>query len=244
MYSLDTTGAVTVQEEIGGGATFTGVTELGRAKLTMGQLRFAAKLLGTAANSYQVQLVDPGVNGTLRVRQLGVLFQVTLARTAGSLSSTPQHVAEAINAANLPIVAAYTGSTLLTAVAATPLTGGLDPVRVGNRFEWVRGTGVDGGFFYFEQQEPILIRSLGVRLATPGGLVNASFGRVNLTKSLEVVAGSYIPDREFQFDPTHTFYSVGDMRLVLDRYEALVVKVALEGTVKVTVQRSTFFPYS
>lgn len=236
-------------------ANFTAATELGRAKRTVGpggsQIIVGAKLLGTEANAYTVALIDRGiaVSATSAV-QVGSAIEVTLRRSSGALLATPQEVAAAINAAGLPVRATWSGTTPMTAAAAAALTGGLAPAYrdpSGSRFEWSRGTGVAGGFFYFENHEhSVVITGLQAKFSgLSGTLIPLRFAVVNLDDGLEVVSGTDIAVKEAEVNSTYPEYGVSGVDgIVLLPYQALRVTCAAVGRVRVTAQRMRRHPYA
>lgn len=89
---------------------------------------------GTAGNSYTVNIVDPGSDGSLSVSVSGTATTITLAYATGAVTSTATQVMGAVNskpecraiglAAILP--AGSTGAGLMQDEGPLTLTGGLD----------------------------------------------------------------------------------------------------------------------
>lgn len=229
---------------------FTGATEYGRARATLGSgnvIRVSAKQRGTAANAYTVTLVNRGVAVTATtVRQVGAAFEVTLRRSSGALLATPSEVAGVINAAALPVRCAYTGAGAMVAVPATPLAGGLDdtPDTSGVKFARTRAGAEVGGFFYLENLDAtVLLTKLACTFPAPGGTLPLVFEIVDLDAGLEPIAGTNIPFRHAEVSIAQPDYTLVDGDGVpLLPYQALRVTCAAVGTVSVTGRRLGRYP--
>ncbi len=117
---------------------------------TNNDIVYTAKTKGANGNAITIAYVNPGADGVIAVAVAGTAITVTLAYATGAITSTAANVAAAIaanTAANALIstanAAANDGTGLVTALTATPLTGGVDGTvaKAGEvRF--------DGGYLY------------------------------------------------------------------------------------------------
>lgn len=95
-------------------------------------LVFTAKAGGQWGNSLQVEYIDPGgASATLTVSTLGFLISVSLGRTASAIDTTAAALkakiegdASARKLVDVALAAANDGTGLVTALAATALSGG------------------------------------------------------------------------------------------------------------------------
>lgn len=94
-------------------------------------MKFTANAAGVAGNSKSVAYVNSGASQALLVTVTGNAISVRLATDAGSvITSTAAQVAAAVNAAvgagvTAANAAGNDGTGVVTALAATPLAGGL-----------------------------------------------------------------------------------------------------------------------
>lgn len=236
-------------------ANFTGAAERGRAKCTVGpggsQIRASAKIPGSGANAYRLSLINLGTTtAATTVTQVGGDFEVRLRRNSSTVLATPQEVANALNAADLPIRCAWSGTTPMSQALLQAFTGGAEPTRkdpTGTRFEWDRTTGQEGGFFYFGNLDHSLVIS-GIELAFEGlggSPIPFTVERVNLDDGLEPVASSAMPVKIGEVsasDPTYALNGVDG--IILTPYQALLVKCAAVGRAYVTAHRLARHPYA
>lgn len=100
------------------------------------KITFTADVKGTGGNALSVVIINPGSDGALTAVQSGTVLTVTLAYATGAPTSTIDTVVAAVNALTTTkkITAAPvgTGSTLVTAMASTALTGGLNANSTSN----------------------------------------------------------------------------------------------------------------
>jgi len=238
-------------EEITLDTNFTGATEYGRASATLGStntVTFVAKLYGTLGNAYSVVFINRGIASSLAIRQVGALIEVTLRRSVSAILSTPQEVADAINAMDLPVRATWTGTDPLIAVVATPLTGGLNPTQIdptGSRFQWRRTTGQVGGLFFFENlRETVIVTGVECKFTTLGGTETLTIERVNLDAATGVIASSGYTIKEAQVSPSAPRFSIeGIDGIPILPYQAMRVICASRGYVQVNAQRLSRHPY-
>jgi hypothetical protein len=236
-------------------ANFTGAVEYARAKCTIGpggsQIRASAKILGAGPNGYRLSLINTGVTtATTTVTQVGADFEVRLRRSSTVVLATPQEVAGVINAANLPIRCAWSGTSPMTQALLQAFTGGADPTRrdpTGTRFEWDRATTQLGGFFYFGNLDHSVIIS-GIELAFTGLSVSPipfSVERVNLDDGLEPVSASAMPILVGEVSSALPTFAVNGIDgIILPPYQALLVKCAALGRCYITAQRLMRHPYA
>lgn len=221
-------------------------------------VRVSSKLLGTLANAFTIAFLDAGAGvtvSTTTVNQLGSVFNVNLRRSSGALLATAQEVAAAVNAANLAIVASYEGSgngvvSAFTATSIGNLSVGVDPATRGanvDQYVWSLPVDVDGGFFYFEQNEPVLVHQFEALFnVASGGPYTVTVSRTNLDANLEPIIAETIP--VFVWDsltvarPDAAFSGEA---ILLHPKQALVVAVTggLNGVVRFDVRKTAGYPY-
>ena len=159
--------------------TFDG-TEIGRAKYETGtsaaDVRFSARRLGDSGHGIHVKMVDPGraYESTI-VRAYADEIEIVLKRSSSAITATAAEVAAAVNAfdframPNLAIVAHGYGTSAVSALARTALSGGLT-VPPSEGFTARLSTASTAGLFYFDQNEPLQIMqveaALGASVAT------------------------------------------------------------------------------
>lgn len=108
------------------------------------KIRFTAKVAGAAGNSITVALVNPGSTNTLSVGVVGNAITVTLGYASGAINSTVNDVIAKIyeTAAAAALVDADNsdgdGTGLMTALAASALTGGADGTHT---YQEIQGVG-------------------------------------------------------------------------------------------------------
>lgn len=253
-----------VQQSVTGTGQFNGANygrALGRfpASATLGMntvVRVAARLHGTDANAYTVSFVDPGIDTANTVAtQLGSAITVTLRRQSGVIAATSQNVAEAINRAGLPISASYegNGNGAVAAQAATPIinvkSGADSSLRGPNadQFIWSLPSNTDGGLFYFENDQQILIHQFEALFNVPsGGPYTVTVSRVNLDSNLEVISGESIPVFVWEHLSTaRPDVAFSDVGIIVHPFQALSVATtgALTGVVRFDVRKTAGYPY-
>jgi hypothetical protein len=260
MYPITLGDTFSVQQSVTGTGVFNG-TDFARARVTLGPfggggvIRFAARLYGTPSNAYSVQLVDPGAGvayPATTVEQNGSVIKVHLRRSTIAILATPGEVAIAINAQMnfaFPLRAfAQVDTGVCDAVAATPLTSGADPSEIlgdelypNQLFKWVR-VNLDGGYFHFEQREPILVRQFEAKmiLSFPTTL---KWSIVNLTADFMNITAEKIPVFVQDLTLAAPDITVTDVRIPLMFNQALVCDCAAAGLVRVVARREARFPY-
>jgi hypothetical protein len=218
-----------------------------------------AKNYGSLQNSITVQLLDtgPGTTTALSVSQVGEAIVVTLGRNPGGITSTAAQVAAAINAFSMnppgfaqPVRSTLTGSGtgIVSAVGATALAGGLDPVvdPSGRLFEWDWTVNTHGGLFYFENDDTIFIRNLQALFPSMSGTNHIQFRLINLDEGLSPISGTDIPFFETDLSPGAQTDSIGvtDVRIPVLPFQAVKVLFTTgtggPGTVRFTLARSVF----
>lgn len=245
-----------VSQQVLGTGQFDG-SEYGRARVTLANdaltdvVTVAARRYGSAANSYTIQLIDQGagqVVSTTQVQQVGSAVRVYLRRAAlGDPLATAAEVAAAINDfhrwSGQPLCARYegTGADLCDAVAATPLTGGADPaVNDGVSFRWAPASDPDLGFFYFEQEVPMVVTQFEAAFTIAGGPNVLTISRVPLDSVLDPIQTEAIPLFVHSSLAAATpDVALSDIRFVLPPRWALLVETdaALPGVVRMDVRR-------
>lgn len=264
MYPVGLGSVFMIQHRVTGTGGFDGATEKGRAHVTLagplatGNVIIRAKRYGTALNGYSVQFLDPGAGVTwpaTTVSQNGAVISVKLRRTAlGGITATADEVAAAINAFSdypFPIAAdaASNTPTLVQAVAATPLAGGLDPARIDPaRLQYVSTfANTHSGVFLLENYTDVIqIRKLQFKFAL-SSTAHLKVQVVNLTPGLGLT-DEYGPTLDFDLTPTIDDYGVTDLRDPLLPYQALTIQcldslnVPQAGTVRIYAERIGFSP--
>lgn len=260
MYPVGVGKLFMVQHECTGTGGFDGATERGRAKVTMpgpaasGDVIVRAKRYGVAGNAYTVQFIDAGAGqtrSTTTVQQVGTSILVTLRRNTLAILATADEVAAAINNFsdyNFPVVADPAdpiSPTVVQAVSATALTGGLDPTTTDHAGLQYRSTfaNSNSGVFFFENfTEVVQIRKIQTKftLAVPAHL---KIQTVNLTDGLGLRSGDVGPLVDFDLTVIANDYGVTDIRDPLLPYQGLLVQCLdgsnnpQPGAVKIWVER-------
>jgi len=267
MYPIQNGLSFLVQQSVTGTGVFNG-SEYGRAQGRFpfaalpnsdNVVRISARLYGLEGNNYQLQLVDPGIGtnnpSTTAVIQ-GSRVVVTLRRSSGGgLLATAQEVADAINRARLGVGAWYegTGNGVVAAQGATVINNvrsGVNSTQRGPNVEqyiWSLPINTNGGFFYFEQEQPVLVHQFESKFdILSGGPHTVTVARVNLTPNLDPIAGESIPVFVWnQLTPTRPDISFSDVGILLHPLQALTVSTstALTGVVRFDVRKSAGYPF-
>lgn len=100
-------------------------------------IKFTSKTLGTGGNAIEIKYVDPGTEGALAIGVVGTVITITLANSAvpaiTTIASEIKTLIEATPAAHALVGITYPvgndGSGIVTALAQTPLSGGITEVR-------------------------------------------------------------------------------------------------------------------
>ena len=268
MYPIQSGQSFMVQQSVSGvGGTFSGA-EYGRAKgrFPLGAAPGAntvvcvsAKLYGVASNVYTLSMFDNGAGTNVlatTVQLLGNEARVTLRRTSGGgIQATAAEVATAINSANLPIAAWYegNGNGVVAAQSALPignLAQGFNASLRGpnaNQFIWSLPATTPGGFFYFENQEPIMVFQFESLFNSVGvGPETVTVSRANLNPNLEVIAGETIPVFVWNnLTTSRPDISFSDVGIILQPQQALLVAVTnnLTGVARFDLRKTAGYPY-
>lgn len=259
MYPTPIGQPFTIHLAVTGSGVFDGATEFGRAKATLPNgdanavVRCSALLYGTGPNAIQVQLVDDGA-GVVRtatvVQQTGSLIQVRLRRDLSGVLATSHEVAAAINAVSprLPIRATAngTGSGIVSAVSATSLSGGADPKLdpAGYQFNWAVTTNNNGGLFWFEQDDPLYIRTIAGVFTGVVSPITMTIERVPLNENLEPVGSQAIPIIDaVSITSSNPKFSITDVHELVQPYQAIRVTCPAAGYVVLDVHKTTRYPF-
>ncbi len=259
MYPTATGQSFTVQQIVTGTGVFNGTTEFGRAKLTLTNadpnavVRVSSRVFGISANSLEVYLRDPGVgvvNAATTVLQVGPTIQVYLRRDLTGILATAAEVAAAINAVQprLPIRATYggTGAGVVTAASPTALTGGSDATldASGTQFTWPVTVNGNGGLFYFEQDETIIIRTIACVFTGVVAPQKLYVERLPLNENLEPITSQAFPILDdIAITVALPRYAVTDIREIVQPYQAIRVRCPAAGMVVFDVRKEARFPY-
>jgi hypothetical protein len=247
MYPLNLGASFVVQQQLSGGAVFTGV-EFGRSALTIGAgnaaLTVRTKKYG-AFGPYTLQVITgTGVTATtVTVTGFDIVVRPVLAATSAQVAAT-------INATALcPILAKAGGDgtgTLLVAAAA-PLTGGLDPSGSADQYKWVRtGAGNDGGLFQFENDAPntvMLVRQAEFVFPGLGADTSLVASIVDLDDALVEISGSAVAFVRATVNAALPDFFVSDINMLLGPRQAIKVVCPAAGLVRLTVRREARYPY-
>lgn len=261
-------GSFMVQQVLSGTGVYNG-TEFGRAKCQIpagsppdpdAVIDVASKVYGTPANAITISLVDRGAGITVpstQVMQGGSVIQVILQRDATlGLQARAVDVVNAINAYQsftFPVRARY-GGTGLGVMAATsspialnnvstgmdPATGPKDAGGFSNVFKWTRPANQNGGFFYFEQTEDIILRQFEFEL-TVASNQTLKVSRINLDDGLEPIGAEKGPIFEADMSPAQPRIALSDVRILLHPYQAVLVECAVPGMVRIDAARAGAF---
>lgn len=267
MYPIQNGLSFLVQQSVVTGGQFDG-SEYGRAigrfplsasSGTSSVVRVSSKLYGLDGNAYLLQLFDPGsgINNPATVATLqGTKVIVTLRRSSGGgVLATAQEVADAINRARLGVAAWYEGNG--NGVVAAQAALHINNVRAGvnsslrgpnaEQFIWSLPTSTNGGFFYFEQEQPVLVHQFEAKFdINSGGPYTVTVKRVNLTPNLEPIAGEDIPVFVWdQLTPLRPDIAFSDVGIILHPLQALqvVTSSAMTGIARFDVRKSAGYPF-
>lgn len=256
--------AFMAQQVVSGTGVFNG-SEYGRAKASISNadpnavVRVSARLYGTAPNSYTIELYDAGAGITVpatTASQVGAQIRVTLRRSIeDGILATAAEVAAAINSARTGIVATYggTGNGVVSAVGPQPITGtalGVDATIAGPDCSLVLyylPVNTNGGLFYFEQEQSLVVRQFEAKFTVPGGTYTVSVERVNLNDNLEVISSESIPNYVWPgITALAPDIAYSDNNLYLHPRQALRVVTSgggLPGIVRFDVRKTSGYPY-
>lgn len=251
-----------VQQSVTGGGTFDG-TAYGRAlgrfpgpggAAAANVVRISSRLMGALSNAYKLTLYDlgAGTNVPVTTAQLvGAQVLVTLRRTImDGVLATAQEVASAINAAQLPVVASYelTGNGVVAPMVGTfidNLTSGADAALRGpnaNQFIWSLPSGDDGGLFYFENREDLIVPQFEALFSGFGaGAETVTISRENLDSNLEPISGESVPVFVWSsLTSVRPDIAFTGENIILHPYQALSVVVTggLSGVVRFDARRA------
>lgn len=262
MYPLSNGTTFLVQQATAAspGTSVFNATDYGRAGLALfgggpanGRLTFRAKRYGVNANSLFVTLINPG--GTYPATTVtlnGSVIEIRLRCASGVISATAKDVADTVNAVTgyaFPVVADYdrttAGDGLVTAVASTALTDGVDPRIEGKSrlYKWDLPININGGLFYFEQEDQIVVLQMGARFPTLAAPTSFKIWTVNLTPGLGIYTTEKVPLFERTLDTSGLDIGFTDSRSTLLPNQALLVECALPGIVTFHVSRFARTPY-
>lgn len=193
-----------LQHTLTGAATFSAAAPraIGYARLGYvngaTKLTLRAKTVGTAGNALSVQFVNP-VPMTLAasVAKLETPTQVVvlLKNDGVAVTATAADVALAINRfrdtsrgtpLEMPIAAGVEVAGAVAALAATLLTGGLDPAADDSPALIRLTSAANGGLFFFEPREPMIVTEISGELT---GAVAWEVRRANVDRGLNVITG-------------------------------------------------------
>jgi len=247
-----------VSQKTSGTGQFTGA-DYGRARVTLtnadpnAHVRVASKLYGAPSNAITVELVDQGAGNavaTTRVEQAGAAIRVILRRASGGAPlATSAEVASAINgfvaspggpAGPIGAVAGGDGTGVVSAIAPTALTGGVDPSVSGyHAFRWAAGD-TAFGLFHVEQESAVLVRQMDAKFTVPSGTRTLTVSRAPLNDAFEPDLTEAVPLLEYTNLTSATpNLAASDMNWLLPPRWALVVttSVALAGIVRFDFRR-------
>jgi len=154
------------------------LAQLGQySTLTNQGLTYTAATSGVAGDSIEIELLDPGGNSEpLTISVSGTTITASLATDGGGLITTTATLLQAALAANAQVAALVTvtgsGGSALTALAATPLAGGVDYAGSGAGIHEINLTGA--GLYQIilqDKYKALLQCSVSILKATAADLV-------------------------------------------------------------------------
>ncbi len=252
---FDLTTAVSMQQTIDSPGEYDG-SHVGRATADLGSggalVRIRAREFGSDGNSISIEFYDAGapnivLTTTVQIVSLNVI-KVNLRRSAGAILATADEVADAINnfrvtlnpSQKLPIVAHPDGTSVVTAIAATLLSGGLDPEIVAPMVKFT--TTDNGGLFYFDQTEPLVILQMECNFTGMAGPTVVSFQMANLDPGLEVIPAETAELFNGTVDVGTPYISFVDSKIIfLPRQAFLIVASGITGVARIVVERLETF---
>jgi len=266
MYPANIGTKFLVQQAVSGGGALNG-TEYGRARVTLdpgsgpnGMIYVASQLYGTASNAITVELVNAGagavVSSTL-VQQVGSAIRVILRRSAGAVLANAAEVVAAINnftaytglAFAVRARAGGNGTGLASAVAATAMTGGANPLVDGTQYLWTMPAAQNAGFFHFEHTVPLYIKGLAARFSLPGaGPYTLKLQRVRLNADYTPILAEAVNWWVYSgLTTTDDAYDIAytDVQQLLHPGQGLLVitSAPIDGFISLDVGRAGEFPY-
>lgn len=261
MYPITLGDTFSVNQNIAGTGLCDG-TDFGRARVTLGPfagggiIRIAARLYGPDANTYLVQLADPGAGTnypSTTVELSGSTILVKLRRSQfGGILATPGEVAAVINgqtAVQFPVRAyAQVDTGVCDIVAPVALTGGLSPTEITGtpsypqqQFKWDR-INLNGGYFHFEHEEPMLVRQFEAKMILSGP-VTLTWYIIDLLDDFMLIPTRKIPVFVQALTLAAPDITVTDVRIPIMSRQALVCECTAAGLLRVVVRREARFPY-
>jgi len=229
-----------LQQTISGTGVFNGA-EVGRASRAFGAgaaaLTFRARFLGVDGNALKVALVNSGgTRNKTTVKLEGDTHKVLLRATVGVIDATADEVADAVNTSDLPFWCHPGGTDPVVAAAVQTFAGGLDPAaRYESQYRLSAATNANGGLFFFDHEEPVLVREVSGNLSL-GGDTPVSIEVVPLTAGLEPISNEAVvvhAETVAALQPTFCFSE----QFVLPRGMALRVNCNDQGRVRVLFHR-------
>jgi len=253
MYYLENGSSVAIQHVLTGSGTANG-SPLGYARLLYSvggvQIRFRARRFGLAGNDLKVALVDVGAgliipSTSVKLLADGVTTQVILRRNGGGITATAQEVCDAINNylphKPLPVLADIVAAGTLTAgLAATNLTGGLDPLSAkGGLYRFAPAANVNGGLFFFEQSRPWYVETIEGAFDGAATPLSIEVRVTNVTEALDARSGESVVNFAASLTTAPLHFSLTDLRLPLLPNQAIIVTVNAAGVVRCTARPSS-----
>lgn len=123
------------RQRVSMGGTFTIMIQAAQAALADQGITYQAKRAGTAGNSITIHIINPGASHALTIAVAGTAITITLAHNGSVVTTTATLLVAALTAdSNVTALLNVSGSgaSPMTALASTPLAGGIDSVISSN----------------------------------------------------------------------------------------------------------------
>lgn len=249
MYFLGDGRSVTLQQTLSG-TGIANATPVGYARALYNsggvQIRFRSRRFGSAGNNWKIALVDIGASIVVPSTSVsllpdGVTTQVVLRRNAGGIQATAQEVCDAINNyrpnAPLPIVAdVVVAGTVPAALAATNLSGGVEPASNGNLYRFVPAANISGGLFFFEQGKTWEIQSIEGAFDGAATPLSVEVRVCNVTEGLDLRSSESVVVFATSLTTAPLHFSITDVKMPLQPGQALAVYVNAQGLIRCTAR--------
>lgn len=206
-------------------------TYVGRAKATLGGIELTAAQEGEDFNDYElttnadgrVWLKDP----TGAVVHYAVVDVLTLTALAAVLNTTPKF-AEILRATVVTPGA-------MTSTSATLADGLNAQIEAGGSRVRLEVTGLNGGLFYFNQRDSLVITQIEGNFPSAGG-ANVQVELVNLDAGLTPITGESATVYSGALPSTDDF-CLSDMRVALNKLRAVRITCTVAGKVWISVRQ-------
>lgn len=237
---IDTSVAVVLQHTLSGLGRFNGA-EVGRPQRVIGattaRVTIKAKSFGTDDHAFHTQFFDSG--GTVPSTKIQWVdpthMRVHLRRTSSAITATAQEVADAINADG-KLYADAGGTDVVAAAGDAALSGGVNATQTLTHYRLAPATGVHGGLFFFDGNDPIEIMQVSGRFDLSGPLA-VKVETVTLGPGLAPIEAEAVTIFTSTPDVATPSFITNDSRILSAR-QAIRVSMAASGVVQVVAQHA------